>query len=89
MIVLKKLDAENPNFSTVTIKLNYQTVCDLNNILAKAREENNKYDALSLEFSNLFEMLKHGFLTDFGIYKNARYFKDHDKWESWETKSKE
>lgn len=89
MIVLKKLDAENPNFSTVTIKLDYQTVCDLNNILAKASKENNKYDTLSLEFSNLFEMLKHGFLTDFGIYKNAKYFKDHDKWFSWEAKSKE
>lgn len=84
MVLLKKLDAENPKFSTVTITMDYQALCDLNNILAKVREENDRYDTLSLEFSNLFEMLKHGFLTDFGIYKNARYFKNHGKWENWE-----
>lgn len=83
MVLLKKLNAENPKFSTITVEMDYQTLCDLNNILCKVREENDRYDKLSLEFGNLFEMLKHGFLTDFGIYKNARYFRDHEKWETW------
>lgn len=81
MVILKEL---SNNY--VTLQLDYKTVCTLHNLLCKAEKEKTNYDTLSLEFTNIFEMLKHGFITDLGIYKNAKYFREHDSFEHWEGK---
>lgn len=85
MILLKELSNNETNYPTVTLELDYTAVCDIHNILCEAEKEKSCYEELSLKFTNIFEMLKHGFITDFEIYKNAKYFKEHDSFANWEV----
>ena len=84
MVLLKELSNNKTSHPTVTLELDYNAVCDLHNILCEAAKNKTSeaYDTLALEFTNIFEMMKHGFLTDFGIYKNAKYF---DKYNSFDN----
>lgn len=84
MIALKNLQT-NPS-KKVTIEIDESTLCDLHNIVYNAARENSKYEALDLEVANIYEMLHNGCITDFGIYKNAKYFVNHDSFENWGKK---
>lgn len=86
-VYLKDLSNNKTNYPTVTVELDYTAVCDIHNALCAYEKEYPYSKELALDFTNIFEMLKHGHLTDFGVYKNACYFRDTDTFENWESAS--
>lgn len=86
MILLKELKRDG-KFCRVTVDIDSDTLCDLNNIVFLASKETSRYDELALSLVNLYEMVHHGRITDFGTYKNAKYFRLHDSWENWGDKA--
>lgn len=86
MIVLKELSKRT---NTVTLELTADDVCELHNLTAEAAKKDPKrYDGLDLTLTNIYEMLHHGFITDFGTYRNADYFRRHDCFANWEGDEK-
>lgn len=83
MILLKELSNNRVNYPTVIVEIDADSVCDLHNILCKVAKDEHRFDELALELTNIYEMLHHGHLTDFGIYKNAKYFKSHDSFSNY------
>lgn len=83
MVLLKSLDNNKTNHPTVTVELDYNAVCDIHNCLCEASKSKEFCEEIALDFTNIFEMLKHGRVTDFGIYQNAKYFKKHDDFSNW------
>lgn len=80
MVLLKKL--EN---GFITIEMSIDDLCELHNALHYARKvKPERFEVLDLAITNLYEMAHHGFITDFGRYKNYKYGKNHNEFESWE-----
>lgn len=71
MISLKGLDGK-----LVIVQMTTDDLCDLHNALYYASKvKPGRFDLISLTLSNLYEMIHHGFLTDFGRFKNYEYVK--------------
>lgn len=83
MVLLKELTSNNSYGGYVTVQLDAADVCELHNGLCELAKQDERYEEMALAFTNIYEMLHHGHLTDFGIYKNAKYFKKHDDFLNW------
>lgn len=84
MVLLKELSCNNSYGGDVTVHLDAADVCNLHNGLCKLAKQDDRYEDIALAFTNIYEMLHHGHLTDFGIYKNAKYFRKHDDFSRWD-----
>ena len=78
MVLLKELTNNNSYGGDVTVHLDATDVCELHKGLCKLAKQDERYEEMALAFTNIYEMLHHGHLTDFGIYQNAKYFVKHD-----------
>lgn len=83
MVLLKELQSNGRFGGDVTVHLDADDVCNLHNGLCLLAKQDERYEEMALAFTNIYEMLHHGHLTDFGIYKNAKYFKRHDDFSKW------
>lgn len=84
MILLKRLDNNETAYPSIIVEMSADDVCSIHNGLCELAKNDKKYMENALAFTNLYEMLHHGHLTDFGIYKNAKYFHETDDFSNWE-----
>lgn len=72
MITLKEMDE-----GFVTIQMSKDDLSLLNNIVYEGskyiQRKTEKLDLMQLTLHNLYEMVHHGFITDFGRVKNAEF----------------